>query len=293
MEVFIAGMGGFLGWSLAQHLVARGHDVGVADNFFRRRWVEEIGSWSTTPICSMKKRLKALKERFGKNLSFREADLREYASVGAIFRDFQPEAIVQLGECPSPAYSMIDAHHAVFVQSNNIASTLNVLFAMRDICPGTHLVKLGTMGEYGTSIVDIPEGFFEIEYRGRRDRLPFPRQAGSWYHWSKVHGSNIIMFACKVYSLRATDVRQGVVFGTRIEEMGQDDRLLTRVDSDQAFGTAINRYCCQAAIGLLTPFRERLSASRIPATSGLNALSDSGAREPAKNGGRVSHFQSV
>ncbi len=144
---------------------------------------------------------------------------------------------------------MIDVAHATWVQQNNIVGTLNVLHAMHELVPDAHLVKLGTMGEYGTPNVDIPEGFFEIEYRGRRDRLPFPRQAGSWYHWSKVHDSNNVMFACRIWGLRSTDVMQGVVYGTRIDEMGDDPRLATRLDFDQAFGTAINRFCCQAVIG--------------------------------------------
>ncbi len=255
MRVFIAGVDGYLGWSLAQYLAARGHEVAGADIFFRRKWVEEMGSWSATPIRPMKERLQAFKERFGRELRFWEGDLREYGLVEQIFREFQPDAIVHFGECPSAPYSMIDVHHAVFVQTNNITTTFNLLFAMRDIRPEAHLVKLGTMGEYGTPNVDIPEGFFEVEYRGRRDRLPFPRQAGSWYHWSKVHGSNNIMFACNIWGLRATDIMQGVVFGTRIEEMGEDERLLTRLDFDQAFGTAVNRFCCQAVIGHpLTPF---------------------------------------
>ncbi len=255
MRIFIAGIDGYLGWSLAQYLTARGHEVAGADCFFRRQWVEEMGSWSATPIRPMKERLQAFKERFGKELRFWEGDLREYGLVEMIFREFQPDAIVHFGECPSAPYSMVDVHHAIFVQTNNITTTFNLLFAMRDIRPQAHLVKLGTMGEYGTPNVDIPEGFFEIEYRGRKDRLPFPRQAGSWYHWSKVHGSNNIMFACKIWNLRATDIMQGVVFGTRIDEMGDDERLLTRLDFDQAFGTAVNRYCCQAVIGHpLTPF---------------------------------------
>jgi len=123
------------------------------------------------------------------------------------------------------------------------------MFAIRDLRPKAHLLKLGTMGEYGTPNIDIPEGFFEVEFRGRKDRLPFPRQAGSWYHWSKVHGSNNLMLACKIYGLSATDVMQGVVFGTRISGSAvEDHRLCTRVDFDQAFGTAINRFCCQAII---------------------------------------------
>jgi UDP-sulfoquinovose synthase len=255
MRVFIAGMDGYLGWSLAQYLTARGHEVAGADNFFRRQWVDEMGSWSATPLPSMAERLRAFAERFGRAPRFWEGDLREYGLVEAIFREFQPDAIVHLGECPSAPYSMVDVQHAVFVQTNNLTTTFNLLFAMRDIRPQAHLVKLGTMGEYGTPNVDIPEGFFEIEYRGRRDRLPFPRQAGSWYHWSKVHGSNNIMFACRIWNLRATDIMQGVVFGTRIDEMGGDERLLTRLDFDQAFGTVVNRYCCQAVIGHpLTPF---------------------------------------
>jgi UDP-sulfoquinovose synthase len=186
--------------------------------------------------------------RFSKELLFWEGDLTNYELIEQIFREFQPEAIVHLGECPSAPYSMIDVQHATWVQTNNITSTFNILFAMRDICPEAHLVKLGTMGEYGTPGLDIPEGFFEVEYRGRKDRLPFPRQAGSWYHWSKVHGSNNIMFASRLWGTRATDIMQGVVFGTRHDSMGDDERLLTRLDFDQAFGTAINRFCCQAVI---------------------------------------------
>jgi UDP-sulfoquinovose synthase len=255
VRVFVAGIDGYLGWSLAQHLAARGHEIGGADIFFRRRWVEEMGSWSATPISPFVERRKAFKERLGQDLTFWEADLRRYDLVREIFAEFQPDAVVHLGECPSAPYSMVDVHHAVFVQTNNIISTFNLLFAMRDLRPAAHLLKLGTMGEYGTPNVDIPEGFFEVDYRGRADRLPFPRQAGSWYHWSKVHGSNNIMFACKLWGLRATDVMQGVVFGTRTEHTDHDARLLTRLDFDQAFGTAINRFCCQAVIGHpLTPF---------------------------------------
>ena len=150
---------------------------------------------------------------------------------------------------------MIDNEHCVFTHVNNLVGTLNILYAIKEACPGAHLVKLGTMGEYGTPNVPIPEGFFEIEYRGRKDRLPFPRQAGSWYHQTKVHDSNNIMMACRLWGLRSTDIMQGVVFGTRINEMGEDERLVTRLDFDQCFGTVVNRYCCQAVIGHpLTPF---------------------------------------
>jgi UDP-sulfoquinovose synthase len=255
MRIFIAGVDGYLGWALAQHLTARGHEVAGADLFLRRKWVEEMGSWSATPITSMKERLAGFRKKYGKELQFWEGDLREYGFVEKIFKEFQPDAVVHFGECPSAPYSMIDVHHSTFVQTNNITTTFNLIYAIRDIRPSAHLVKLGTMGEYGTPDVDIPEGFFEIEFRGRRARLPFPRLAGSWYHWSKVHGSNNIMFACKIWNLASSDIMQGVVFGTQINGIETDPTLLTRVDFDQAFGTAINRFCCQAVIGHpLTPF---------------------------------------
>ncbi|PJF22136.1 MAG: NAD-dependent dehydratase [Phototrophicales bacterium] len=251
MRVFITGIDGYLGWTLAQYLTARGHDVAGADTMMRREWVAEMNSQSAIPIYSREERIAAFKERYGKNLDFRVGDFTDYDFVTSFFEEFKPEAIVHLGQMPSAPYSMIDQKHTVFTQYNNVIGNLNILYAMKEIVPDAHLLKLGTMGEYGTPNVDIPEGFFEIEYRGRKDYLPFPRQAASFYHWSKVHDSNNTMYACKIWGLRATDVMQGVVFGTRIDEMGEnpDPRLRTRLDFDQCFGTAINRFCCQAVIG--------------------------------------------
>jgi len=255
MRVLICGVDGYLGWSLAKHLTARGHEVAGIDDYSRRRWVAEMGSDSALPVAPMDARLLAFKEAFGRELLFFQGDLKDYSLIERAFREFEPQAVVHLGECPSAPYSMIDVHHAVEVHNNNVGSTFNLLFAIRDLAPEAHLVKLGTMGEYGTPNIAIPEGFFEIEYRGRTDRLPFPRQANSFYHWSKVSGSNHVMFASRIWGLPATDVMQGVVFGTRIENMSDDERLLTRLDFDQCFGTAINRFSCQAVIGHpLTPF---------------------------------------
>jgi len=256
MRMLIAGMDGYLGWSLAQHLASRGHQIAGADALMRRSWVQDMGSVSAIPIADIDERLDALREHTEQPAPFWRGDLRDYSLVERIFREFQPEAVIHLGECPSAPYSMIDRERAMFVQVNNrITTTFNLLFAIHDISPEAHLLKLGTMGEYGTPNVDIPEGFFEMEFRGRKDRVPFPRQAPSWYHWSKVHGSNNIMFASKIWGLRATDVMQGVVFGTRIEDMSDDPRLRTRLDFDQAFGTAINRFSCQAVMEHpLTPY---------------------------------------
>ena len=249
MRVFIAGIDGYLGWPLAIHLSAHGHEVAGADLLLRREWVAEVGGVSAQPISSPEERLRAFRERFGCELDFRIGDLTDYDFVERIFAEFQPEAVVHLGQMPSAPYSMIDQAHCVWTQQNNIVNNLNLLWAIKEAAPDAHLVKLGTMGEYGTPNIDIPEGFFDIEFRGRRDRLPFPRQAGSWYHQSKVHDSHNTLFASKIWGLRATDIMQGVVFGTQIPEMVDDLRLRSRLDFDQCFGTAINRFCCQAVIG--------------------------------------------
>ena len=249
MRVFIAGVDGYLGWPLAIYLSAHGHQVAGADLLLRRKWVAEVGGVSALPIASREERLLAFEVNFGRPLDFRVGDLTDYGFVKDLFQEFQPEAVVHLGQMPSAPYSMIDQAHCVWTQQNNVVNNLNLLWAMKEVVPDAHLVKLGTMGEYGTPNVDIPEGFFELEFRGRKDRLPFPRQAGSWYHQSKVHDSHNTHFASKIWGLRATDIMQGVVFGTRIAEMGDDQRLRSRLDFDQCFGTAINRFCCQAVIG--------------------------------------------
>lgn len=249
MRVFVAGIDGYLGWALAQYLTARGHEVAGVDAYLRRAWVEEVGSVSAIPVFSIEERLEAFRERYGTALNFRTGNLLDYAFLRGFLDEFQPEAIVHLAEMPSAPYSMIDQQHAAFTHENNVIGSLNLLWAMREVCPQAHLVKLGTMGEYGTPNIDIPEGFFEIEFRGRKDRLPFPRQANSFYHQTKVHDSNNTQFACRTWGLSSTDIMQGVVFGTQIDEMGDDPRLRSRLDFDQCFGTAINRFACQAVIG--------------------------------------------
>lgn len=249
MKVLIAGIDGYLGWPLAQYLSLRGHEVAGLDAFLRRAWVEEVGGTSAIPVYDMPDRLAAFRDHYGYVPQFRQGNLLDYEFVRDFLSAFQPDTVVHLGEMPSAAYSMIDPAHTAFTQHNNVIGNLNVLWAIKEACPDAHLVKLGTMGEYGTPNIDIPEGFFEVEFRGRKDRLPFPRQPGSFYHLSKVHDSHNTLFACKIWGLRSTDIMQGVVFGTQIDAAQDDPRLRTRLDFDQCFGTAINRFCCQAVIG--------------------------------------------
>ena len=249
MKVLIAGIDGYLGWPLAQFLTKRGHIVAGIDALLRRQWVAEMGSDSAIPICSIDERLAGYQKCFGQELPFYKGNLLDYRFLKGCLVEFQPDAIVHFAEMPSAPYSMIDQEHSFFTQQNNVMGSLNLLWAIKEICPEVHLIKLGTMGEYGTPNLDIPEGFFEVEFRGRKDVVPFPRQAGSFYHWSKVHDSNNTMFACRIWGLKATDIMQGVVFGTRIDDSETEPTLKTRLDFDQCFGTAINRFCCQAIIG--------------------------------------------
>ncbi len=248
MKVFIAGIDGYLGWALAQYLTAKGHEVAGIDILARREWVDEVGGTSAIPIASMEDRLAGFEAHFGKPLDFRKGSLLDYDFLEGFLEEFQPDSIVHLAQMPSAPYSMMDQKHAVYTQENNVIGHLNLLWAVRKVCPQVHIVKLGTMGEYGQPNVDIPEGFFEIEYRGRKDVLPFPRQAGSFYHQTKVFDTHNTMFACKIWGLRSTDIMQGVVFGTQFPGLGDDPRLRTRLDFDECFGTAINRFCCQAVI---------------------------------------------
>jgi UDP-sulfoquinovose synthase len=249
LRILILGGDGYLGWPAAMRFSARGHEVHVVDNQLRRGLHAEAGTDSLTPIERLPDRVEAWREVTGRDIAATLGDLTDGSLVEQVMRVASPDAVVHFGEMPSAPYSMKDRERAVFTQTNNVVGTLNVLYAMRDLAPEAHLVKLGTMGEYGTPNIDIEEGFIEVRHNGRSDYLPFPKMPGSMYHLSKVHDSHNIHFACRVWGLRATDLNQGVVYGIRTEETALDDRLLTRFDYDDVFGTALNRFCLQAVIG--------------------------------------------
>ncbi|MBK9714589.1 MAG: NAD-dependent epimerase/dehydratase family protein [Kouleothrix sp.] len=250
MRILIPGGDGYLGWPAALHLSARGHEVAVLDNFARRAWDRELGAESLTPVVALAQRIAAWREVSGRTIVPLVGDLCDYTFLEPAVRDFRPEAVVHFGEQRSAPYSMIDRRHAVFTQVNNISGTLNLLYALADHAPHCHLVKLGTMGEYGTPNIDIEEGFITITHKGRTDTLPYPKQPGSFYHLSKCHDSHNIMFSCKVWGLRATDLNQGVVYGVDTPEIELDERLRTRFDYDGVFGTALNRFLVQAVAGV-------------------------------------------
>jgi len=245
----ILGGDGYLGWPTAMYFSARGHDVAVVDDFTRRMMHVARGSDSLTPIVSLAERIDAWWEVTGRRIVPAVVDLCDYRRLVDTVEAFQPETIVHYGEIPSAPYSMIDRDHAVEVQTNNLVATLNVIWAIREVAPDAHLVKLGTMGEYGTPNIDIEEGYIEIEHKGRKDTLLFPKTPGSFYHLTKVHDSNNLHFAVRTWGLRVTDLNQGIVYGVDTDETVLDERLVTRFDYDEMFGTALNRFVVQAVAG--------------------------------------------
>lgn len=236
MKVLVCGIDGYIGWPLALHLEGRGHDVLGLDNYTRRTRAD-----SAIPLMSIQQR-KSL-------LTTKEASLHKHRdTVFTVLKAYEPDCIVHLAEIPSAPYSMESPSACEETHLCNVLGTLNLLWGMRQFCPEAHLLKLGTLGEYGTPDVEIPEGHYTCRINGRSDRVMFPRMPGSFYHCTKVHDTHNIEFACRAWGLRATDVMQGVVYGVRTMEMATD-HLLTRFDYDEQWGTAVNRFCAQALSG--------------------------------------------
>jgi UDP-sulfoquinovose synthase len=248
MRIAVLGADGYLGWPTALHLSARGHEVVAVDNLVRRRWDRQLGTHSLVPVASMENRVARWKAESGRSVEWVRADVCDDRALRELIERTEPDAVVHFAEQRSAPYSMISRQHAVETQVNNVVGTLNLLYALRDIAPDCHLVKLGTMGEYGTPNIDIEEGWLEVEHNGRRDRVLFPKRPGSFYHLSKVHDSHNIEFACRIWGTRATDLNQGVVYGMSTEETDLHPQLATRFDYDHIWGTALNRFCVQAAI---------------------------------------------
>ncbi len=254
MKVLVIGGDGYCGWATALYLSNQGYEVGILDSMIRRHWDMQLKVETLTPIAPIQQRIQRWKDLSGKTIDLYIGDITNYDFLSKTLRQFEPESIVHFGEQRSAPFSMIDREHAVMTQVNNVVGTLNILYAMKEDFPDSHLVKLGTMGEYGTPNIDIEEGYITIEHNGRKDTLPYPKQPGSYYHLSKVHDSHNIHFACKIWGLRATDLNQGVVYGVALiglldQEIITDKILINRLDYDGVFGTALNRFCIQAAIG--------------------------------------------
>ena len=258
MRVMILGIDGYLGWTLALWLGSLGFQVSGIDNYGRRDWVMERGAHTVVPIARMTERLHAAREVLGIDINFRKMDTADRGRLRGFIEEVKPEAIVQYAECPSAPYSMIDVDHAIEVQRNNVLGTLGLLFIMRDVVPETSMLKLGTMGEYGTPLTGRPlfEGMFPADAVLHWDDREWslggeltPRDPVSFYHVSKVQDTFNIYEACKYWWLRSYDIMQGVIYGVHTPQVAADPRLRTRLDIDEWFGTVINRFVAQAVIG--------------------------------------------
>lgn len=249
MRVLVLGADGYLGWPTCLYLSKRGHDVMGVDNYFRRRAALELDCEALVPTPNLLRRAALWKEVSGIDVSMRIGDITDFSFLASVFEQFRPEVVIHYAEQPSAPYSMISREKAAFTLQNNLLGTLNLAYAVHDLAPACHIVKLGTMGEYGTPDIDIEEGWIEVEHKGRRDRFLFPRQAGSLYHTTKVQDTDLLWFYVRTWGLRVTDLMQGPVYGLVTEETAVDERLMPNFHYDEVFGTVLNRFVVQAVAG--------------------------------------------
>jgi len=245
MKILILGGDGYLGWPTAMNLSAAGHEVVVVDNYLRRNIAQEESVEPLYALPNLIERCKIWKVTSGHNVVPHIGDLQDWAFVEGVFNSFTPDAIVHYAEQPSAPYSMKDHNTARLTLTNNLLTTFNVLQAMHLFCPDAHLVKLGTMGEYGTPNIDIEEGWLNVTHKDRSDRFLFPRQAGSLYHTTKIQDTDMIWLYVRMWGLRVTDLMQGPVYGVYTDENKDDDRLLPHFAYDEMFGTVLNRFIVQ------------------------------------------------
>ena len=249
MRVLILGADGYLGWPAAMHFSAKGHEVEAVDNYFKRKTCLELNCESLLSIPNLHARAALWESLTGKRIVVKIGDIADYSFISEVFKEFRPEAVVHFAEQPSAPYSMMDQAKAFFTIQNNLLGTLNIVYAMREFCPDCHLIKLGTMGEYGTPEIDIEEGWIEINHKGRRDTFLFPRQASSLYHTAKIQETDLLWFYVRTWGIRVTDLMQGPVYGITTPEIEKDQGLATSFHYDEVFGTVVNRFVVQAVAG--------------------------------------------
>ena len=265
MKIAILGGDGFCGWPTSLHLSNLGHDVVIVDNLSRRKIDEELGANSLTPIRSIEERIAAWQEVSGKTVEFKNIDVaQDYDALLKLIVDDQVDAIIHFAEQRAAPYSMKSPWHKRYTVDNNVNATNNVLTAVVESGRDVHLVHLGTMGVYGygTAGMKIPEGYLDIEVVSDEDeqgnstephrvqqQILYPTNPGSVYHLTKVLDQNLFAYYAKNDRLRITDLHQGIVWGTNTRETAMDERLVNRFDYDGDYGTVLNRFLMQAAVG--------------------------------------------
>lgn len=250
MRILILGGDGYLGWPTAMHFAGLNHDVMIVDNYLRRKIARETSSEALIEGSNMASRCDLFEKIFDKKIRCQESDLANANVMFDLFTRFKPDVVVHYAEQPSAPYSMMDFQTAQLTLANNLGVTFNLIWAVKDICPQCHIIKLGTMGEYGTPNIDIEEGWLEIEHKGRKDTFLYPRQAGSLYHTTKVLDTDLLWFYVRTYGIRVTDLMQGPVYGLVTDASNADDGLLPNFHYDDIFGTVVNRFLVQALAGI-------------------------------------------
>lgn len=250
MKVLILGGDGYLGWPTAMYLSRRGHEVAVVDNYFRRRASTELNREPLVPVPNLHRRAGLWEAFSGHKISIYIGDVCDYPFLLQIFRQFQPEAVIHYAEQPAAPYSMMGHKEAIFTLQNNLTSTANVIFAVKETDISCHIIKLGTMGVYGTPNIDIEEGYLEVEHKGRKHKFLYPKTPGSLYHLTKAQDGDLLYFYCRMWGIRVTDLNQGPVYGIVTEESAQDERLYSIFNYDDIFGTVLNRFLVQAVAGV-------------------------------------------
>jgi UDP-sulfoquinovose synthase len=231
------------------HFSARGHRVAVADNYLRRRLQREENVEPLRDLPNLLERCRAWQAASGHTVTPFIGDLCRWDFISSLFRSIQPDVVVHYAEQPSAPYSMLRRDAALLTIQNNLDVTANVIFAVREFSPQTHIIKLGTMGEYGTPNIDIEEGWIDIQHKGRKDRFLYPRQAGSLYHTTKIMDTDLLWFYVRNWGLRVTDLMQGPVYGILTDETEGNQDLYPHFSYDELFGTVLNRFVVQAVIG--------------------------------------------
>ncbi len=250
MRILICGGDGYLGWPTAMHFASRGHEVLAVDNYLRREVALKTNSEPLVSPPNLVDRAQIFEAAGGKSIGVRIGDLTDFRLVETVFQEFQPDVLIHYAEQPSAPYSMMGFEEARHTFKNNLDVTFNLIWAMIRHAPTAHMVKLGTMGEYGTPNIDIEEGWLEIEHKGRKDTFLYPRQAGSLYHTTKVLDTDLLWFYVRTYGLRVTDLMQGPVYGLDTAETTADARLRPYFNYDDIFGTVVNRFLVQAVAGV-------------------------------------------
>ena len=250
MRVLILGGDGYLGWPTAMDFAAAGHEVTVVDNYLRRIIAEETNSEALLSTPSLTQRAAKFKDISGHTIETIIGDLADPEVMMDVVKNTSPDTIIHYAEQPSAPYSMRGFPEARKTFKNNLDVTFNVIWAMLEHAPQAHMVKLGTMGEYGTPNIDIEEGWIDIDHKGRSGRFLFPRAAGSLYHTTKVLDTDLLWFYVRTYGLKVTDLMQGPVYGLSTDQADLDPALCPNFHYDDIFGTLVNRFLVQAVAGV-------------------------------------------